>query len=88
VLGASIWQVLYLLSKDFAILIAIAFVIAAPVAFYLSGWWLQNFAFSITPSVLTFLLAGFVALFIALLTVSQKTYAAAKSNPVKALRSE
>ena len=88
VLGASIGQVLYLLSKDFAILIGIAFVIAAPVAYYLSGWWLQNFAFAVTPSVLTFILAGLAALFIALVTVSYKTYLAARSNPVKALRFE
>lgn len=88
VLGASIGQVLYLLSKDFAILIGVAFVIAAPVAYYLSGWWLQNFAFAVSPSVVTFILAGLAALFIALLTVSYKTYAAARSNPVKALRFE
>lgn len=88
VLGASILQVLFLLSKDFAILIAIAFVIASPLAYYLSGWWLQNFAFAITPSLVTFILAGVTALVIALLTVSYKTYAAAKSNPVKALRAE
>lgn len=88
VLGASILQVLFLLSKDFAILIAIAFVIASPLAYYLSGWWLQNFAFAITPSLVTFISAGLTALVIALLTVSYKTYAAAKSNPVNALRSE
>ena len=88
VLGASIGQVLYLLSKDFALLIVIAFGIAAPGAYYLSGWWLQNFAFSVEVSILTFLISGLAALFIALATVSYKTYAAAKSNPVKALRFE
>ncbi len=88
VLGASIGQVLYLLSKDFALLIIIAFIIAAPAAYYLSNWWLQNFAFAVDVSVLTFLISGFVALFIALLTVGYKTYAAAKSNPVRALRFE
>ncbi len=88
VLGASIGQVLFLLSKDFAILIGIAFLIASPVAYYLSSWWLQNFAFSVSPSIVTFLLAGVMALFIALLTISYKTYVAARSNPVKALRFE
>ena len=88
VLGASIGQVLYLLSRDFALLIVVAFVIAAPAAYYLTGWWLQNFAFAITPSIITFLLAGLVAMCIALLTVSYKTYQAARSNPVRALRSE
>lgn len=88
VLGASISQVLFLLSKDFAVLIILAFVIAAPAAYFLANWWLQNFAFAIDLSVVTFLFAGFAALFIALLTVSYKTYMAARSNPVKALRFE
>ena len=88
VLGASIAQVLFLLSKDFALLIVIAFVIAVPGAYYLSNWWLQNFAFAVDVSVLTFLISGLAALCIALATVSYKTYSAAKSNPVKALRFE
>ena len=88
VLGASIGQVLFLLSKDFALLIIVAFLIAAPGAYYLSNWWLQNFAFSVDLTALTFLVSGLAALIIALLTVSYKTYAAAKSNPVKALRFE
>ncbi len=88
VLGASIAQVLFLLSKDFALLIIIAFTIAVPGAYYLSNWWLQNFAFSVDITALTFIVSGLAALLIALLTVSYKTYAAAKSNPVKALRFE
>ncbi|MFY0591860.1 ABC transporter permease [Roseivirga sp.] len=88
VLGASLAQVLYLLSKDFAALIIIAILIASPVAYYLANWWLQNFAFAVGLSATTFLFAGFGALAIALLTVSYKTTMAAKSNPVKALRSE
>ena len=88
VLGASIGQVLFLLSKDFAMLIMLAFVIAAPAAYYLANWWLQNFAFAVDLSVFTFLFAGFSAMFIALLTVSYKTYRAARSNPVRALRFE
>ncbi|OEK07481.1 ABC transporter permease [Roseivirga misakiensis] len=88
VLGASLGQVLYLLSKDFATLIIIAILIASPVAYYLANWWLQNFAFAVNLSITTFLFAGLGALAIALLTVSYKTTMAAKSNPVKALRSE
>ncbi len=88
VLGASLGQVLFLLSKDFALLIIIAILIASPAAYYLTNWWLQNFAFSVEVSVTTFLVAGLGALVIALLTVSYKTCMAAISNPVKALRSE
>jgi len=88
VLGASIPQVLYLLTRDFMLLILIAFVIAAPGAYYLSNWWLQNFAFSVGMSVLTFILSGVMAMLVALLTVGYKTYIAARSNPVKALRFE
>lgn len=86
VLGASVSQVLFLLSKDFALLILISFVIAAPAAFYLSKWWLQNFAFKVEISPLTFAVAGIGALMIALATIGYKTLSAAKSNPVRALR--
>lgn len=88
VLGASLGQVLFLLSKDFALLIIIAILIASPAAYYLTNWWLQNFAFAVEVSATTFLVAGLGALVIALLTVSYKTSMAAISNPVKALRSE
>lgn len=88
VLGASLGQVLFLLSKDFALLIIVAILIASPSAYYLTNWWLQNFAFAVDISVTTFLVAGLGALVIALLTVSYKTSMAAISNPVKALRSE
>lgn len=88
VLGASIPQMLYLLTKDFMLLVLIAFVIAAPAAYFLSNWWLQNFAFSVDVSVLTFLLSGLMSMIVALVTIAYKTYNAARSNPVKALRFE
>lgn len=88
VLGASLGQVLFLLSKDFAMLIILAILIASPIAYYLTNWWLQNFAFAVEVSIITFLVAGIGALVIALLTVSYKTSMAAMSNPVRALRSE
>ena len=88
VLGASLGQVLFLLSKDFAMLILFAILIASPVAYYLTNWWLQNFAFAVDVSITTFLVTGMGALLIALLTVSYKTGMAAMSNPVKSLRSE
>ena len=88
VLGASVSQILLLLTKDFALLIVIAFVIAAPASYYLVDWWLQNFAFQISLSALTFLIAGVGALLIALLTVGYKTIRAAQANPIKSLRYE
>jgi len=88
VLGASILEVVFLLTKDFMLLIFVAFIISVPSAYYLSQWWLQNFAFSVDLSVLTFLLSGLISLAVALATVSYKTYRAARSNPVRALRFE
>ena len=85
-LGASVAQVLLLLSKDFIVLILVAFLIAAPAAYLLSDWWLQNFAFKVNVGAITFFLAGVGALLIALTTISYKTLNAARSNPVKALR--
>jgi putative ABC transport system permease protein len=88
VLGASVPQVLFLLTKDFMVLILISFIIAAPTAFFLTKWWLQNFAFTVDVSVVTFLFSGLTAMLIALITVAYKTYKAARSNPVNALRFE
>ncbi len=88
VLGASVTQVLLLLSKDFVVLILIAFVVAAPVSYYLTDWWLQDFAFKVNMGWLTFFLAGVMAVMIALITVGYKAVNAARSNPVKALRFE
>ena len=88
VLGASVAQVTLLLSRDFLLLILVAFIVAAPASYYLTDWWLQNFAFKVSQSVLTFALAGVAAMAIALLTVGYKTLNAARSNPVRALRFE
>ncbi|HMB92177.1 MAG TPA: ABC transporter permease [Rhodothermales bacterium] len=86
--GASVPQLALLLSRHFALLVGLAFLIAAPVAYLLMQRWLENFAYHINPSVWTFLLAGLMALAIALLTVSYRTIAAARANPVEALRYE
>lgn len=88
VLGATVGQVLVLLSKDFVLLIVIAFVVAAPASYFLTDWWLQNFAFAVNVGVFTFVFAGVSAVLTALLTVSYKALNAARSNPVKALRFE
>jgi putative ABC transport system permease protein len=88
VLGASEPQIVVLLSKDFTRLVLLAFMIAAPLAWYAMHTWLENFAYHINLSPLTFLLAGMVALAIAWLTLSYQAIKAALMNPVKSLRSE
>jgi len=88
VLGASVARITALLSKDFLVLVAISFVIATPVAWWLMSKWLQNFPYRIQIGWLMFALVGFVSLLIALSTVSYQSIKAAIANPVKSLRSE
>lgn len=86
--GAKISEILALLNKDFVKWVAIAFVIATPVAWYAMNMWLQNFAYKTELSWWIFALAGLLALGIALLTVSFQSWKAATRNPVEALRYE
>lgn len=88
VLGASIRNVIVLLSRDFMQLVLIAFVIASPLAWYVMDKWLNEFAFRIQISWWTFLISGVLAIVIALLTVSSQAAKAALTNPVKTLKSE
>ncbi len=86
--GAKVSEILALLNKDFVNWIAIAFVIASPIAWYAMNKWLENFAYKTTLSWWIFALAGVLALGIALLTVSWQSWKAATRNPVEALRHE
>ena len=88
VLGARVTSIVGLLSKDFTILVGIAVLIAFPVAWWAMYKWLETFAYRTEISWWIFLVAGAVALAIALLTVSIQTVRAALANPVKSLRSE
>ena len=88
VLGASVSNVVTMLSKDFLLLVAIASIIAFPVAWWAMNKWLQDFEYRVNMSVWVFLLAGLAALLIALITVSFQAIKAAIANPVKSLRSE
>lgn len=88
VLGASIHSIVQLFSVDFLKLVLIAIVIASPVAWWLMNKWLQDFAYRIQINVWVFLLAGFVAILIAFITISYQAIKAAIANPVKSLRSE
>ena len=88
VLGASVSSVLLLVSKEFLWLVALAFLIAAPLTWWGMHRWLQDFAYRAPISWSVFPIAGISALFIALMTISVTTLKAALSNPVKSLRAE
>lgn len=87
-LGASTGNIVYLFSKEFTILIGIAFIIAAPIAFFMMKEWLQDFAYRITIGAGVFILAILLSIIIAWVTVGYKAIKAAVANPVKSLRTE
>jgi putative ABC transport system permease protein len=86
--GASSSHVMLILNKVFVIWVAIAFIIACPLAWFAMNRWLQNFAYKTELSWWIFALAGLIALLIALLTVSWQSWRAANKNPVESLRYE
>jgi len=86
--GAKVSEVMGMLNLDFVIWVAIAFIIATPIAWYAMHKWLENFAYKTDLSWWIFALAGLLALGIALLTVSWQSWKAATRNPVEALRYE
>jgi putative ABC transport system permease protein len=86
--GASIAQVMTLLNRVFVIWVALAFVIACPVAWLAMNKWLTNFAYRIQMSWWIFALAGIAALLVSLLTVSWQSWRASTQNPAEALREE
>lgn len=88
VLGASVPDIVTMISKDFAKLVLIAAIIAFPVAWYAMDKWLQDFAYRVNIGWWVFLVAGVIALFIALITVGIQAVKAAIANPVKSLRTE
>jgi putative ABC transport system permease protein len=88
VMGASVQRIVLMFSREFAILVLLSFLVAAPLAYYLMHQWLQDFEYQINISIWIFLLAGGLSLLIALITVSYQVVKAALANPVNALRSE
>jgi putative ABC transport system permease protein len=88
VLGASASSIILLFSKEFMLLIGIAFLIATPLAWYYMHEWLQDFEYRIAISWWILLLAGIIAIIVALVTIGFKALKAANANPVKSLRSE
>jgi putative ABC transport system permease protein len=88
VLGASASNIAVMVSKDFLVLILLAFVIASPIAYYFSHQWLQDFVYRTNISLGVFLMAGIAIILIALITISFQAIKAAVANPVKSLRTE
>jgi putative ABC transport system permease protein len=88
VMGASVMQIVRLLSKDFVVLVAVAALISFPIAWWAMNSWLADFAYRVTISWWVFLVAGCLAIFIAIFTVSYNAIRAAIANPVNSLRTE
>jgi putative ABC transport system permease protein len=88
VLGASVTGIVSMLSKDFLKLVFISILVASPIAWWAMNKWLQDFAYKINISFWVFVLAGTVALLIALFTICFQAIKAAIANPVKSLRTE
>jgi putative ABC transport system permease protein len=88
VLGATVGGIIALLSRDFLLLVLIAMVIAFPLSWWAMHHWLEDYAYRITIGWEVFVLAAFLAIGIAILTVSFQAVRAALANPVKSLRTE
>jgi len=88
VLGASLSHIILLLNSDFARLVLISVVLAAPAAYYFIDQWLQNFAYPVDITVMLFLLPGLLTFSIAFLTVSLQSFKQARTNPINAIRYE
>lgn len=88
VLGANVLQILATVNKDFMKLIGLSFVIAIPVGWYAMDTWLQDFAYKIELGPSIFIASVLIAIGVAVLTVSYKSFKTASANPVKSLRSE
>ncbi len=88
VLGASVQQLLLLVSKEFLRLVLIAFMIATPLTWYVMHNWLDNYAYHVNINIWLFIVVGMAVLLLALLVVSLNTIKTAMANPVKSLRTE
>jgi putative ABC transport system permease protein len=87
-LGASVNSIVFLLSREYGKLVLIAFILSTPVAWYGVQWWLQSYSYRATIGLSVYMLAGSIALLIALLTIGYQCIRAAMMNPAQSLRSE
>ncbi|KAA6438850.1 FtsX-like permease family protein [Dyadobacter flavalbus] len=88
VLGATVMNIVTMLSKDFLMLVVISVLLASPIAYVIMKRWLEDFAYHVPISWWVFALAGFTGLLIAVITISFQGFRAAAANPVKSLKSE
>ena len=88
VLGGSVSGITLLIMKEFIWIIIFANLIAWPIGYYLSGKWLQNFAYTISINFMVFILSAGLALFVGLISAGIKTYRAANMTPVNAIKYE
>jgi putative ABC transport system permease protein len=88
VLGASVQSITTLMSRDYMALVGVAFCIAMPISWWGGSRWLADFAYRTPLSWWVFILAGAIALLVALVTVGGQAMRAAKANPVRGLRAE
>ncbi len=88
VLGATVFQLTYMFTKDFVKLVSVAFLIGIPLAYFLLDQWLSDFVYRIEITILPFMIGGIIAYLIAILTVSFNTIRASRANPVQSLRYE
>jgi putative ABC transport system permease protein len=88
VLGASVPGIVTMLSKEFIILVGVAFIIAVPIGYYTMQKWLNGFAYKIELGFLVFVLSGVASLLIAWVTIGFESIKAATGNPINALRNE
>jgi len=88
IFGASIANIVTILSKDFVKLVILAFLIASPVAWWAANKWMQNFAYRTSMSWWVFAISGALMILISLITLSVQIIKAAMANPVKSLRTE
>jgi len=86
--GATVFQIVSILSKEFLLLVGLSFLLATPLAFYFMQKWLSNFAYKYNMTGLEFAAGLILTLVISMLTVGYRSIQAARANPVDALRTE
>ncbi|MBX2915411.1 MAG: ABC transporter permease [Cyclobacteriaceae bacterium] len=88
VLGGDVAQILWIFGKEFTVLVAVAFLIAAPVGWYVMSQWLSNYVFKVDISIWMFVLELFIVAIVVMVTVGYRSVKAVVANPVESLRSE
>src|SRR5699024_2119986 len=88
VLGASVGNLMLMLSKEYLLLLAIAVILTVPVVFFGASSWLENYAYRVTIGLDILIIPALFLVSVALITVSYRTYRAANANPAASLRSE